>query len=175
MGHEILVKLNERDKHARTSSSYTKVRPNVMRVIQKIRWILTKALALGSIVYSCIFEINNDGSFYVSEDCQHDLIYWLLYPELFLYWRVSVLPLHQLSFRHFAHSGKPMFSPFVKIFLTKICFFVKITHCSENFIWVTLSHQEFDDRPLFKPGALFGTNLNCLKRNIFARLKWLLL
>ena len=61
---------------------------------------LYKELAVRSIVYSQIFfkEINSDASFYVPEHCQYDLPYWLLYPELFLYWRVSV-SFHGLSFQ----------------------------------------------------------------------------
>ena len=51
----------------------------------KTKWILLKELAVGSIVYSDTFfkEINTHGSFHVSEDCQHDLLYWPLYLELF--------------------------------------------------------------------------------------------
>ena len=45
-----------------------------------IQWILPRELGIGSIVYSGIFlkEINSDGSFYVLEDCKHDLLYRLL-------------------------------------------------------------------------------------------------
>ena len=56
---------------------------------------------------------------------------------------------------------KPIFTPPAKIFsflffFTKTCFFVYITHSSLNFTWFSLfSHQKFDQRPLFKPGALF--------------------
>ena len=43
-------------------------------------------MAQGSIIFSYAFfkEINCD-----IRDCQHDLLYWLLPPEHFLYWRVS--------------------------------------------------------------------------------------
>ena len=37
-------------------------------------------------------------SFYISEECQDDLLYGPLHFNLFLYWRVSVFPLHWLSF-----------------------------------------------------------------------------
>ena len=41
-------------------------------------------LAVGSIVYSCIFlkEIIADGSFHILEHCQHDLLYWPLHLKL---------------------------------------------------------------------------------------------
>ena len=47
-----------------------------------------------SIVYSITFfnEINSDWSFYVQEDYQHDLLYWLLYLDLY-HW-VSALYCH---------------------------------------------------------------------------------
>ena len=47
--------------------------------------MLQKELALGITVYSCDFfkKINYDGSIHVSEDGQHDLIYWQPDPELF--------------------------------------------------------------------------------------------
>ena len=49
------------------------------------------------------------------------------------------------------HSSKAI----CKYFLTKTYFSVPIIHFSVNFTWITLfSHQRFDDRPLFKPGAL---------------------
>ena len=72
-----------------------------MKVIQKIRWILPKKLAIGFTIYICSFykDINNDGSFHVPEDYQHDLLYWPLYKELFLYW--SVFPHQGLSFQLF--------------------------------------------------------------------------
>ena len=42
------------------------------------------------IVYSGTFfkEINTDGSFHVPKDNQHDLLYSMLCPELFVYQRV---------------------------------------------------------------------------------------
>ena len=53
-------------------------------------------------------------------------------------------------------SGKPMFNPFINIFLkTKTGFSVFITHSSVNFTWFALFyHQWFDDRPLFQLGTL---------------------
>ena len=35
--------------------------------------------------------------FHVPENCHYDFFYWLLCQELFLYWWVSVFPLHGLS------------------------------------------------------------------------------
>ena len=56
--------------------------------------------------------------------------------------------------------------PFVKIFFTKTCFSVHITHSFVNFIWfVFLNHQRFHERPLFKPGAI------CLICHYFAQLQ----
>ena len=56
-----------------------------------MRSILLMELAIGSIVYNCIFfkEINSYGSFHVPEHCQHDLIYWQLHWKLF-FTKVSV-------------------------------------------------------------------------------------
>ena len=50
-------------------------------------------------------------------------------------------------------------------FFTKACLSVQDTHSSVNLTWfVLLSHQKFDDRPLFKLGALwFATSLNSVK------------
>ena len=45
-----------------------------------------------------ITEINREGLFHTPEDCQHDLLFWLLHQELFLYRNVFVFPLHGLSF-----------------------------------------------------------------------------
>ena len=42
-------------------------------------------------------EINSDGFFHVPEDSKYDLLYRPLHLELFL-WRVSMFPLHRLSF-----------------------------------------------------------------------------
>ena len=70
-------------------------------VIQYIRWILPKEIAVRITTYSCTFfkEINTYRSFHVSEDCQRDFLYLSLSSELFLYQRVSVFSLHELSFR----------------------------------------------------------------------------
>ena len=72
----------------------------MQRSLNKLGEILPKKLAVGSTVNSCTFfkEINSDGSFYVPKDYQHDLLYWLLCLELFLYRRVSVFPFHGLPF-----------------------------------------------------------------------------
>ena len=41
---------------------------------------------------------------------------------------------------------------------------LRTPHCFVNFWWVALlSHQKFNDRPLFKPGAFFNIILNRLK------------
>ena len=61
-------------------------------------------------------EINNDRSFHVTEYCQYDLLYWTLHKDLFLYSSISVFPLHELFFLVQVYHGKPIFSPFVKIF-----------------------------------------------------------
>ena len=94
-------------------------------------------------------EIKSDGSFHVPEDCQLNLLYWPLHPELFLYWRVSVFPLHELSFRF---SDKPRFSPFVDILFTKIYFSIHIVlkmshgfHFLTSKTWNTL----FDKQPFW--------------------------
>ena len=42
---------------------------------------------------------NCDGSFHVSEDCQHDLLWRLQCSELFPYRRVSVFPFNLMSFQ----------------------------------------------------------------------------
>ena len=50
--------------------------------------------------------------------------------------------------------SKPIFRSFIHNFLTKTFFSVHITHSSVHFTWFALlSHPEFDDKPLFKPGA----------------------
>ena len=55
-----------------------------------------------------------------------------------------------------ARCGNPMFSLMVKFFFfIKIGFSVSIIDSSVNYIlFALLSHQKFDDRSLFKPGAL---------------------
>ena len=72
-----------------------------------------------------------------------------------------------------AHHGKPRFSRVVNIFFIKICFSVHITNLSINFTWFPLfSLPKFQDRPLFKSGALwFATIFNWLKRNILGWIK----
>ena len=59
---------------------------------------------------------SRDEYFHVQEDCQHDFLYKILHPEFFLYLRISVFPLHGLSFFMQTHSDKPKLSPFVNIF-----------------------------------------------------------
>ena len=119
------------------------------QICQKIRGIL--ALAIDSIVYMCTFskEINGDESSHCPEDFQHDLLYRLLCPEIFLYQRVNVFPLNGLSFSLRFVVVNPLASSSVKIILAKTCFSTHITYSSVNFIWFALlSHQKFDDRPL---------------------------
>ena len=57
-------------------------------------------------------ETMSDKSFKVSEDCQHDLLYWLLHQEVFLYWNLVYLHLVDCQ----VHGGKCMFYLFVNIF-----------------------------------------------------------
>ena len=58
--------------------------------------------------------------------------------NFFFFWRVSVFPLHKLSFPSEDHSGIHIIQP------------------SLNFVWFALvSLQNFDDRHLFKPGVPF--------------------
>ena len=53
------------------------------------------------------------------------------------------------------HCGKSIFNSFVNIFLTKTCFSVHITYSCVNFTWFALvSQQNFNSRPVFKPGEL---------------------
>ena len=71
----------------------------------KGHWInkanFVKRVKIGSTVYICTFleEIKCVVSFHMLESYQQDLLYWLLHPELFLYRRVCVFPLCELSFQ----------------------------------------------------------------------------
>ena len=126
--------------------------------IPYIRWILSEALAIGITVYgSTIFkEIHNDGSFYVPEDCQHDLLSWLPYLELFLYQKVSEFSRRGLSFRLRLIVANPMFHPFVNIFYLKHAS-PYTSHFSVNFIWLPiLIYQISDDRSQFKHLSRLG-------------------
>ena len=108
---------------------------------------MPKELAIGSTVYSCTLFKEIKWWVIILFQETVSILYWLLHQEHFLNRRVSVFPLH---------CGKPMFSPVVKIFLTKTCFSVYITHNFINFTWFALlSHQKFDERFLFKPGACY--------------------
>ena len=71
------------------------------RDIQKIRWILTEELVKKSTIYSCaiILAIYWYASFPVPKECQHGLLYKLLFMYMVIFWRVSVLPPHELFFR----------------------------------------------------------------------------
>ena len=112
-------------------------------------------------------EINCNGSFCISETW-HSLL--TAVPRIFLYNRISVST-PWIVFSTQVHNGKPIFSQFVNIFLTKTCSSIDIAYSSVNFKWFALlSHQKLDDRLLFKLGVLFAI-LNSLKTNIFARSK----
>ena len=94
---------------------------------------------------------------------QHNLLYWPLKPELFLYRRVRVFS--TFSWLRFVVL-KPMFSLFGNIFLTKTCFSVPITFTFCKYHVVNTSQPpKFDDRSLFICGILiwFAAILNCLK------------
>ena len=128
---------------------------------------INKALAVGNTVYSCTFfkEINSDGSLYIPEGYQHKLLYWLLCPEVFLYWRVGLLLLKGLSFQ-LGFVADHLFSPFVNIFfLTSTYFSVYITsRFSVNFTWFAfLSHQKFDETTVQAWSTGFATILNLKK------------
>ena len=89
-------------------------------------------------------KINNEGSFHVPKDCQHDLLFWTEASRIFS------LPWTDLSSQ--ARRSKVHLKSF---FLTKKCFSLHITHFFENFTWFAfLSDQKSDDRPLFKPRTL---------------------
>ena len=57
-----------------------------------LKWILPNELAIRSIIYSCIFlkEINCNVFLDVKENCQHNLLYWLLHQEYLFITRESV-------------------------------------------------------------------------------------
>ena len=108
-----------------------------------------------------------NGFFHVPEDYQHDLLYWLLHPELFLCWRVGVFPLHGMTLTG-DHKAKPIFSTFVKITsLYKshvlLCKFHMICISQPAKIWWQTSVQAWST-------VWFFTILNSLKINILARL-----
>ena len=134
---------------------------------------MPKELAIGSIVYSCTFfkEINCGGIFYVQGHCQHDLLYRVLHPELFLYRSQCVSSSMNCIFNP-GSWWQISIQPFWKHILTKTCFLIQIKHSSVNFtLFALFSNQTFDDRPLFKPGVLWFTGiLNSLRTNIFTRL-----
>ena len=111
-----------------------------------IRRILIKVLTIGNTAGSCTFlkVINSNGFFKIPEDCQHDLLYSWLRPVLFLYHWVGVLPPHGLSFRLLKH------------LLDRTKFSVGIIYFTLNFTcFVLLNHQRFNERTLFKTGAVY--------------------
>ena len=103
--------------------------------------------AIRTIIYSCIFfkKILSDRRLSACPPLLTDASGTLSLPKI--PW--SVFSTH-------AYSNKPMFSSFVNIFFTKTSFSEHITHLSVNFTWFAfVSHQKFDDWPLFKPRALW--------------------
>ena len=125
--------------------------------------VLPKELAIGRTIYSCTFFKE------IKKDFQYDFLYWLLHLKLFLYLKVCFYSIHCLFNSDFYWQTHVLL--ICKHFLIKTTFSVHI-QSSINFTWFTLvSHPKFDDRYLFKPGALrFATILNSLKTNI-VRLK----
>ena len=126
---------------------------NYTKFIQYIRWILPKE--------NCCLQLHlfRGNQLWWILPCSRKLPVLPSLPtaalELFLYLRVSVFPLHGLSFplrlllthQCLAH---------LLTFFTKTCFSVHIPYSSVNFTsFALLSQQKFNDRPLFKPGALW--------------------
>ena len=74
----------------------------------------------GSTFYNRTFfkEINTNEFFHVLKDCQHDLHYWPLRAELFLYQSQCVYTPWTI-FSTEVRRGKSMFNQFVKIFFDK--------------------------------------------------------
>ena len=135
----------------------------IWRSFHKLGEILPKVLEIGGTIYCCNFFNKTNchaQNFNVPENCQYGILYWLLSPELFLYWRVSVFLLHGLSC-----NGNPMFSPSVNIFLTKTCSSVHIRHSFLNFTWFALLCSSLE---YF---IWLATILNSLEKIIFSRLK----
>ena len=155
--HQI-VWLSIEDKKT-NSSEYT-------RVIQWIRWIVPKKLAIGITVYGCTFfkEINSYGFFHVLEHGQHDL----LWSEYFFISESQCASSPESFFSTQAYSSKYMFSSFIKIFWLKhthhtlsskihmvcTCQPVKIKWQTSVQAWSTV---------------WFAIILNSLKTNIFLR------
>ena len=113
---------------------------------------LSKEKAIGSTVYSWKSIVM--GPFMHQNTVS--MTFFTEHLKLFLNQRVSVFPVHRLSFWLRLTCGKPIFSSFVNIYKSKICLSVHITNSSVNFTWfVLLSHQNLDERSVFKPGPLF--------------------
>ena len=104
---------------------------------QLIWGILHKIMARRSAVYCWTFfkEICTDGSFHAQEDCQCELLYWSLHPEL-IFTGVSVC-FHSMD----------------SFILTKTCSSVHITLILHR--WNFLSARNLMTEPLSKPGSLF--------------------
>ena len=126
---------------------------------------MPQEFAIGSAVYSYTLsiEINRNGSFHIPKHCQHDLHYWLLCPELFLYQTVSMFPLRGLSF---------LVKPICKdLFLLK--------HASPHKLHIVYTFQLLKISWLtclsWEHSNWFTTILNSFKRNNFVRIKWFLL
>ena len=112
-----------------------------------MKWILPKELAMQSIVYSCIFFKEIKWSVL---SCLRRMSAWpsLLTTTLgtFSLPESQCISTQWTVFLTQAHYAKPIFSPFVKIFLIKICFAIHITHSINFTRFALLSyHQKFDD------------------------------
>ena len=105
----------------------------------------------GSVYNFPVFkEINSDGSFLITVNYQHDLLYSLLHPELFLYRNVSVT-LWTVLLTLIGSQYQTHMLLIRKYSLTKIYFFVHIIHSSVNLTRFSFfSSQKFDYRPLFQ-------------------------
>ena len=120
----------------------------------------------------CLQEINCDESFLTSEDSQHDLLYWLLHQERFLFTRVSTpLMVNSTLARH----GKPRFIPFENILL-----FYKNMLLRTNKTFLYKVHMVCTSQPAkvrwqtsVQAWALwFDVILNSLKTKTFVWSKW---
>ena len=119
-----------------------------------MRWLLLKALFIGCIVYSYTFSrISILMSPIKSQKTLNMNLFLTTAPRTFSLPDSQCISTQSTVFSIQTLCGKPIFSPLVNIF----GFSVHITHSCVNFIWFALlSHQAFNDRPLFKRGELFN-------------------
>ena len=75
-------------------------------------------MTIGSTIYSCTF-FNTHASFPITRNCQPDLPYSLLHPEIFSLLKSPCVSILRTVFSTQACSGKIMFSQFVNIFWLK--------------------------------------------------------